>query len=186
MVQSQLGARGMVPTLGVGEKRFLAPRNPPHRAAELACRPDDDRLLRVVLALVAEAAAHILRHDAQAAFVDAELLADVAADMVRRLRAAVERVAGGNAAARLDRRAAEPVIHQLEPHPAGGSRHRGFDSGALATAPFEAVLAIDRRQRLVVHLDLLGRVFRQCPRIGQHGGDRLADVAHRAARKREP
>jgi len=58
------------------------------RAAELARRPDGEGLFRIMLALVAEAAAHVLRHDAQAPFVEAELLADVAADVMRRLRAA--------------------------------------------------------------------------------------------------
>src|SRR5204862_895160 len=95
-VERELGARDMVAALRIGEKRFGAPRDPFHRALQPACRPDEQRLLGVVLALVAEAAAHVARHDAQLAFVQAELFANIAADVVRRLRAAVERIAGGD------------------------------------------------------------------------------------------
>src|SRR5258708_29668685 len=116
-VEAELSARHVGAALRVGEKRFLAPRDPLHRAAQPARGPDHDRLLGIVLALVAEAAAHVLRYDAQPAFVDAELLADVAADVMRRLRAAIKRVAGRDAAARLDRGTAQAVFYQLHAPP---------------------------------------------------------------------
>src|SRR5439155_914197 len=79
------------------------PGAPLHGLAQTARSPHHQRLLRIVLALVAETAADIARHDPQLAFVDAELFAHEAPDVVRRLRAAVERVAGRDRAAGLDR-----------------------------------------------------------------------------------
>ena len=133
----------MVASLGVGEKSLLPLRDPLHWTAQPARRPHDDRLLRIVLSLVAEAAAHVLRHDAQGALVDGELLANIAADVVRRLGAAIQRVAVRNAAPRLNRRAAEPIVHQLDLHAMGGLCHRGLCSRAVAARPSERLLPLD-------------------------------------------
>src|ERR1700741_1633519 len=135
VVERELSARNVVASLCVGEERLGAPRDPLHRPLQPARRPDDERLLRVMLALVAEAAAHVARDDAQSAFVDAELLAYIAPDVVRRLRAAVKRVAGGDGAARLDRRAAQAIVRELEQHATRRARKGGVDGGAVAALP---------------------------------------------------
>src|SRR5260221_13039328 len=159
----------MVTALRVGRERLLARRDPPHGTAQPARRPYDDRLLRIVLALVAEPAAHIPRYDAQAAFVDTELLAHVATDVMRCLRAAMERVASGDAAARFDGCAAKPVVDQLDRHAMRCTAHGGVRGCAIAARPFERLLAFDEWQGLVLHLGLLGFVFRFCRRVGYNG-----------------
>src|SRR5207244_7338329 len=93
---------------------------------------------RIMLALVAEAAADIARHDPQLAFVDAELFAHEAPDVVRRLRAAIERVAGRDRAAGLDRGTAQPVVHQLDFHLARRLRECLLDCASIAPRPGEA------------------------------------------------
>src|SRR5437764_1297672 len=112
-----------------------------------------------MLALVAEAAAHVARHDTQLAFAQAELFADVAADVVLRLRAAVQGFAGCDGAACLDRSATEPIVHQLELHATRCTGKRGFYSRTVAPLPSKGLVVVDERQRLVIYLDLLGRVF---------------------------
>src|SRR5260221_12649942 len=162
----------MVTALRVGKERLLARRDPPHGTAQPARRPYDDRLLRIVLALVAEPAPHISRYDAQAAFVDTELFAYVATDVMRCLRAAIERVASGNATARFDGCAAKPVVDQLDRHAMRCTAHCGIGGCTIAARPLERLLAFDEGQRLVLHLDPLGCVFGLRARVGKDGGDR--------------
>ncbi len=184
LIEAERGAGDVIAALRVGKERFVPARDPLHRPAQPPRRPDDQRLLRVVLALVAEAAADVARDDAQVRLGDAELLADVAADMVRRLRSDVERVAGRRRAARLDRRAAQPVIHQLDFDLATRARHRLLHGLALAARPAEGPLTLDQRQGLVVHLHVFGKILGRDARLGEHHRHRLADVAHDLARQR--
>ena len=98
----------LVAALGVAEQCLGAGRDPFDRPADAARGPDDDRLLRVDIALHAKAAADIAGDDADAAFRHVQdLMRQDLADAVHVLRAAVERPAAsagivvGNAAARL-------------------------------------------------------------------------------------
>ena len=64
-IQREGSARAVVPALRVRQKRFAPRRHPAHRPAQAARRPDDDGLLRIVLALVSEPAAHVGRYHAK-------------------------------------------------------------------------------------------------------------------------
>src|SRR5688572_27543008 len=112
-----------------------------------------------MLALVAEAAAHVRRDDPEIAFGKAELGAYVAADVVRRLRPAIQGVRRRDHAARLDGAAAQAVIHQLDLDYARRPAERRLDRRGVAAGPAEATLALDRRQRLVVDFDRFGGVL---------------------------
>ena len=182
IVKRKRRARYMVASLRIGKKGLVPPGDPLHGPAQAARGPHYQRLLRIVLALVAEAAADIARHDPQLAFVDAELFAHEAPDVMRRLRAAVERVAGRDRAAGLDRGAAQPVVHQLDFHLARRLRERLLDRASIAAPPGEADFILHRLQDFIIHRDLLGGILGEKARLRKDGGDRLADVAHRFAR----
>jgi hypothetical protein len=161
----------------------------------------------VVVDLRSEAAADVGRHHPQPALGDAEHEgAHQQADDVRVLRGGVERVlvvAGvvlADRGARLHRVRHQPVVDDVERRDVRGGPDRGVDGVAvvLDEAPVEAAVAVelvvhlrrtglergahvdDRRQRLDLELDRLGRVARLRQRLGDDGGDRVADVAHLA------
>ena len=119
-VERQLGVGDMIARLVVGDEALRARSDPADRSPQPARRPGDDAFLGIELALVAETAADIGRDDAQRALRDAELLGDRAADVVRRLRRAIERepvghrVDRGDRGARLDRRADQPVVDEVD------------------------------------------------------------------------
>ena len=186
-IQRERGARAMVPALRVGEKGLAPPGHPAHRPAQAPRRPRDDGFLRVVLALVAEAAAHVRRHDAKLDLADAELGAERLAQVVRRLRRAVQRQPGrarnGGHAAVLDRRPAQAVVDQLDLAPGARAGECLLHRRGVAAGP-EETLFLDERKRLVFHLHLFGCVFRSSARFGEHRRHRLADMAHRVARER--
>src|SRR5258706_2759367 len=148
LVQAERGVGDMVAALRVREERLVPARDPLHGPAQSPRRPDEQGLLRVVLALVAEAAADVARHHAQIRLRDAELLAYIAADMVRRLGTDVERVAARRRAARLDRGAAQPGVHQLDLDLAARACHRLLGRLPLAPRPRERPLAVAERHRL--------------------------------------
>src|SRR5262249_19256011 len=75
----------------VRDEAFRSARGPAYGPAQASRRPGDDPLLRIGFALVAEAAAHVRRDDAQRALGNAELLGDLATDVMRSLRGGVER-----------------------------------------------------------------------------------------------
>src|SRR5439155_899675 len=110
----KLSQRNVIPALGIREKRFAAGADPFHRPPQATRGPDQQRFLGVMLSFVAEAAPHVLGDDAQFSLVDAELLAYVVPDVVRRLRSHVERVRSGERTARLNRCATQPVVDQLD------------------------------------------------------------------------
>ena len=180
---ARAGTGAMIARLRVGEEGLRAPRDPFHRAAQAARRPHEQRFLGVVLALVAEASAHVGRDEPKPALGNAELGADVAANVVRRLGRAIQRVRRSNHAARFDRAAAEAVVDQLDTDHVGRLGQRRLDRGGVASRPLEAML-FHGRQRLVAHLNGLRRVFREVSRFGEHRRDRLPHVAHDLARER--
>jgi hypothetical protein len=63
------------------------------------------------------------------------------------------------------------------------ARHRLLHGPALAARPGEGRLAVEERQRLVVHDHLLGQVFGRGARLREHHRHRLADVPHAVARE---
>ena len=195
--------------LVVRHEALGAGRHPAHRAAQPARGPGDDPLLRIELALVAEAAADIGRDHAQRALGDAELLGHLAANVMGGLRRGVERepaavrLGGGDGRARLDRRPHQAVVDEIDRHHVGGRCERRAHGGFVAARPAKADIAGrrlvqlrrarrlrgarvgDGGKRLVINLDALGGVGGLQQRVGDHRHDRLAAMAHGAARERE-
>jgi len=97
-----------------------------------------------VFALVAEAAAHIRRDDAQVAFRKAQFLGEEAPHVVRRLRRVIDRQTAGRRirygedGTRLDGRPDKAVVDQIERGDVGGRRERAFNRRRIATLPAEA------------------------------------------------
>ena len=146
-VERELGMGEMVASLVVGEEAFRPRRDPADRTAQPPRRPGDERLLRVELALVAEAAAHIGRDHAQRALGHAELLGHLLADVVRCLRRAHKRELAGAGLdrrehrARLDRRADEAVVDEIDGDLVRRGRERGAHRRLVAARPAEADVA---------------------------------------------
>ncbi len=123
-IERELGMSEMIAALIVGDKTFRPARDPAHRTAQPPRGPGDDPLLGIELALVAEAAADVGRHHAQRALGDAELLRHLAADVVRGLRRRVKRkllaLRFGHDRARLDRRAGQAIVDEVDRDHVGG------------------------------------------------------------------
>ena len=207
-IERERAARDVVARLVVGDEALGARRHPAHRAAQPARRPRDDRLLGIVLALVAEAAADVGRDHSDRELGEAELLGDEPADEVGHLRGRVEReripvgARERDRRARLDGAAGEPVVVELQFDGVRGLRERTLDRCGVAALPAEAHVArrvgvqlrcadrerIRRRgrrgQRLVIDLDELGGVERRAAALRQNDRHRLADVPHALARER--
>jgi hypothetical protein len=75
---------------------------------------------------------------AEAIWGEPELGADVSADVMRRPRTDIQSVGSGGDPARLDRRAAQAVVHQLDLDHAGGAGESGCAAPAAST---RAILA---------------------------------------------
>ena len=205
-VERELGA-GLVPAaLIVRHEAFAARRDPSHRTPQAARGPCDDRLFRIVLSLVAEAAADVGGDQPDRGLRQAKLLGDRAADVMRHLGRAIERQLAGAAirqhGAGLDGRADQPVVGEIEPD----HMRRAFEcllhGGHVAARKSEADVAgravvqlrralldclaavDDRRKRLIFDVDKFGGALRLRMCLRNHRGDRLADVAHGVARQR--
>ncbi len=119
-IKSELGMRQMIAALIVGDEAFAPARHPFDRSAQSPRRPGDDGLLRIMLALITEAAADIGRDHADAAFGEAKLLGDIAPDVMRHLCGRVERqlvarrIGDREHGARLDRGADQPIVDKIE------------------------------------------------------------------------
>ncbi len=120
-VERELRVGHMIAALVVGDEAFAARCDPSDRPPQGARRIRDDRLLGVMLALVAEAAADVGRDHAHASLRDAELLGDQAAHMVRDLGRDIKRelvasrIANRQHRARFERRADQAVVDEVEP-----------------------------------------------------------------------
>ena len=160
-VERKLGARQVIAPLIVGDEAFAPCRDPFDRPVQTPRRPGDDRLLGIMLALVAEAAADIGCDQANAAFGHAELLGDIAADVMRHLRRAIERelvarcIRDGQHRSRLDRAADQAVIDEVEPRDVRGLLHRLADGSFVAPRPAKA--------------DIAGRGLMQLRRVSRFG-----------------
>jgi hypothetical protein len=161
-----------------------------------------------VLALVAEAAADVGRDQANAAFGYTELLGDIAADVMRHLRRAVERELVARSVrhcqhrARLDGAADEAVVDEIKPRHMRRLLRRLADRGFVAARPAKADIArrgfmqllrprrgggagIDRRrQQRIVDIEQLGGIERLLARLANNDRNRLANMTHALARQR--
>ena len=144
--------------------------------------PGDDRLLRIVLALVAKAAADVGRHQPDCGLRQLKLLANRAPDVMRHLGGAIECQLTGRRCrrrgrARFDRRADQAVVDEIEPHHMGGAAKGIAHGGLIAASEAKANVArriasckcgasfahrgfgIDHRlQRLIIHMHEVGCV----------------------------
>ncbi len=206
-IKRQLGACVVIAALVVGDEALAAGADPFHRPPQPEREPGNDRLLGIVLAFVAEAAADVGRDQADRGLRQAELFGDDAADVVRHLGRDIKRqlagVAVGQHRARLDRRADQAVVDEVEPHHMGGTLQCLAHRGVIAALEAEAGIAgchgmhlrragaqrlariHHRGQHLIIHRDRVGGVLRLRPRFGDHRSQSLADVADRAARQRK-
>ena len=200
----ELDLGDVVAAVGVGHEGLGAGRGPLDRAADGLGGGGDEGLLGVVEDLRAEAAADVGRDDAELLLGDAEHEgAHQQADDVGVLRGGVEGVlvVGGvvlaDGAARLHRVGDQAVVDELERRDVRRGRDRGVDGLAvvLDEAPVEAEVARvvvvdgggagleggahvdDGGQLLDVDDDGLGGVAGLGQRLGDDGGDGVADVA---------
>src|SRR5262245_53684539 len=207
-VERELRMGEVIASLIVRNKTFGPARDPAHGTSQPSRGPGDDPLFRIELALVAETAAHVGRHHAQRAFGNAELLGHLSANVMRRLRRAVERellalrIDGADDRAWLDRRPDQAVVDAIDRDHVGGGTQRRAHGGFVAARPAKAYVGSgagmelrralslrrarvgDGGERRVVDLEALGRVDGLRKGCGDDGRDRLADVAHRLARAR--
>ena len=173
---------------------------PLHGPAGVARRERDEEILRVELAARAEAAADVVLHDLDRAFVEAHLLCERAAVEEQDLGAARqgEMPARGipfrQQATGLHRqchvpRGAEalaPDIGRVLERGGGIAAHRVELDGEVGALVLEQqrfilrrdVTVGDRRQRLDVDIDERERVLGDAGALGEHQRDRLADIAH--------
>ena len=185
-----------------------APLRPLHGTAELAREQAARDELRMRRDLVAEAAADVLRDEAQLVEPAAhrrphhdlresgELVVRVDRPLTDPLVELDERAVG------LERRRVEPVeVELVDLHDLVGLGERGVEVAPLVDAlPHEVAAGVlvqhrlrlvervsrvgDGVERLVLDLDELRCVARELARLGDDGDDRLADVAHLADRER--
>ena len=208
-VDRQLGVRDMVAAMRVGEEGLGAVGGPFHRPVDLPGRPDADGLLGVDEDLRAEAAADVGRDHAELVFGrDADEGREHEPRDMRVLARRVEREDVGSGIVVADRRARlhrvrdQAVVDEVElRHMRGGGEGR-VGRGLVAEMPvIDRVVGRDvvddglarlgglgriddRRQHVVIDVDLLGRVARLSERVGDDDGDVVADIAHLALRQR--
>ena len=128
-VERELRPVDLVAALDIADETFAPVRDPLHRTADAACRPQHQRFFRIGDILGAEAAADIAGDDANALRRNAEHVAGKRAfDRVRLAGGRVERVAlgrriiGTDIAARLDRIGRQPRIDEIKPRHVMGFR----------------------------------------------------------------
>ena len=209
LVERKLGVGDVVARLAVAEERFRARRDPLHRTAGDLGRPQHQRRFVVDRALHAERAADVAGDDAHLVLRHlehelAQLLAEGEVALQRGVDGVVIVVLAIDAdrAARLHARRGDAVDHEVMLDDLVGLGEGGVGLGLVAFQMHEAdvVRAVvpdqrrarldrlrgrdDRRQRLVVDLDQLGRVHRLVHGLGDHEGDVVADPAHAVARQR--
>ncbi len=140
-VEGKFGMRDVIARLIIGCEALASARRPTDRTLEAPRRPGQNCLLRIMLALVAEAAAHIGRDDAHCGLCDPKLLGDETANVVRHLRRAVEREAVrlriGDNSARLHGGASKPIIDEIDPRHVRGGLELLRNGFVVAAAPFE-------------------------------------------------
>ena len=197
----------LIALLGRAEEMLAAVLDPFHRPAKLERRRRNHRLLRIEDRLRAKTAADVRRDHADRFDIAVEQIGEHAAAEMRRLRAGPyreqvrNRIVARQHGARLDRHAAAAVLpdHLLEDvRGAGeggldvaiGEREAGDDvRGKIAVRARRIVLdggaAVgDGGEHVVIDDDRRRGVLGDIARIGDHHGDRLADVTDFIARQR--
>ena len=208
LVERELGVRHVVASVRVGEEALAPLGRPLDRAVDALRRPHHRRLFGVEVDLRAEAAADVGRDHADLVLGQAEHERGHQQPLdVRVLAGDVERVAIVAAAVRGDRGAwfdrvrNEAVVDDVELRHVRRLGERGVDRRLVAKRPRVALVAwravmelrrarlqcvddVDHRgQHFVVDVDQLGRILRLVGRLGDHEGDRVADVTDLALRK---
>ena len=207
-VERDLGVDDLVKALAAREQILHAVRGPFDGARQQPRRGGDENLFGIERTLAAETTADILRDDPHAMAGNIERLRQRIAHDARHLRRRIQcqRLAAGvvfgKVGARLDRN------RRLSVHakPAADAHRRlgkrGVDVAALEFAAhhhvgaglivqqrravFQRLFRIDHeRQRLVFDIDELQRVFGLIAALRDDTDDRLADIAHLAARQRQ-
>ena len=187
----------------VGAHQMLAPvLDPFHRPAQPQRREQHQHVLGIDLAADAEAAADMAFMHVQRRRAAAQHAAQGLAVAVGNFGGAVqfENVARGvvaaERAARLQRHARVAAGRKVELDDGVRGAQRRFDvavavaqqRGLAAAAGLELAGRIacrqHDRQRLDLDLDQLGRVLGQIRILREHGGHRIPDIAHAAARQR--
>ena len=185
---------------------FAALFHPAHRPAEFARCEDHQHVLRVLDAFLAEPAADVASDDANALDRLTQRTREDGLQHVRRLgprpdrERAAERLDRRQDAARLERRGGVAMGTELLLDHDGRGRE-GLLGSALSRGDRQREVALParldqrrarceggdriehRRKRLVLDLDLLGRIDRRVAALGDDQGDRLPDVGH--LRRRE-
>ena len=184
-----------------------APLRPLHRAAELPGHQAEHDVLRVQADLVAEAAADVVRDEAELVDPRAERGRHPDRAHARHLVVARERPLAGalvvldERARALERRRREAVeVELVDLHDVVGLGERRVDVTPVEDARpddvragvvveddlvLQRLLGVDEHGKLVVlDLDQLGGVARELARRCADGGDRLAHVPHAAHRER--
>ena len=199
----------MIAAMGVGNKAFRALGHPFNRAADLFCRPCDERLLGIVENLRAEAATHVGRIDAQLVLGNVEHKGAhqqtndmrVLARRIERVRAACG-VIIANRHPRLDGIGDETVVDEIDFGDVGRILEGRLHSGGVAELPVVAKVVgrhvlvhsrpaarkrrlhiDDRRQFLEVEIDEFGCILGLPQALGDDGHHRVAHMAHLARRQ---
>ncbi len=195
----------MVAAMRVGHERFGTVARPFHRPAEFSRGPRDDRFLRVMVDLAAKTPANIGGHYAQLVLRDLQHeRAHQQADHVRVLAGGVERVVAAAGIKLADRGARlhgvghQAVVGDVQLHHFRGAGKSGVDRSLVAQMPVVADVAgyvvVHRRcaggegvgdaghggQSLELRLEPFGRIAGALAGVGDHHGDRVADMAHHA------
>ena len=186
----------------VGRDQVLAAvLDPFHRTAEALGRDQHQHVFRIELAAHAEAAAGVALVEVDLRRREPEHAHQRVLVPVRHLGGAVQlqHVAGGvveaDGAAGLHRHAGMAADGEIELDHRMGRGERGVDvAEAVAHDERRGVAAVvelagrvargqERRQRLDLDLDEIGRILGDIGVLGEHGGDGVADIAHAADRQ---
>ena len=205
-VEGDLGIADVVAGVFVGQHGFAALAGPFHGPAQLARRPGNQAVFRVLPALGAKAAAHVIGDHADPMLRNLEdVFGQCVAHPMRVLHVGPDRVSlvafvvAGQHAARLHVVRIDPADHIAAADHMRGLGERLF--GGLGIARFEHIGDVvgafvpdggrsrrdglcrvgHRGQRLIVDLEALGRILGLPHRFGHHQRHRIADVADPAA-----
>ncbi len=198
LVERELGLIALV-AAHVGGREVLAALGAPlHGTAELAHRVAEHRVFVGDARFHPEAAAQIADHDAEGVGLDAEEVGESLARARRHLVLGIERPAAvlmdRDRAARLERHRDDALVIERHARDMRRARERLIDRLRVAEACLGGDVAgrlwpelrrarrdrrgdVDHaRQILVLDANQLGRILRLLARLGDDGGDRLADV----------
>ncbi len=178
LVEGELGLRGEVARVIVGEKAFAPLRAPLHRAAETLRRPRHQHQFGKDVVTRAEAAAHLARHEAHGAFRHAERHGRVCAKALHSAGGRVDGVAalgeGGERPAQLERHTSDAVDRGVERDDVRGRAECLFHVVTHICVDEERGL---QRQHFILHLHGIRAVPCCHRRLRDHHGHRLADEA---------